>query len=287
MFWRTFLLSAAALSVGLFGFAAPAQAARFGGHAAIGHAAFHGGRGFVGRGAAFHRGWGRAGWARAGWGRGWYGRGWYRPYYGLGLGYGLGLASLYTPYYGYYPYYNSYYPYYDYSYPYYDYDYYPNYDYTSGFSVVPQGYYSSYYYPSETTASVTPSAAATRPVNDNCAHLEIMVPPDAQLWFNGIPTTESGADRTFVSPPLTPGQNYSYDITARWVDNGQPVQEHRSIHVHANQWSSIDLTVPAPATVTQTRPAPTTATQPAPAAVTRPAPSKTTPPPPPKTPEPR
>jgi uncharacterized protein (TIGR03000 family) len=76
--------------------------------------------------------------------------------------------------------------------------------------------------------------------------LKVIVPADADLWFNGIPTQQKGTERPFVSPPLTPGRDYTYDIQARWMSNGRPVEERRTVHVRANERSEIDLTRPAP-----------------------------------------
>jgi uncharacterized protein (TIGR03000 family) len=102
-----------------------------------------------------------------------------------------------------------------------------------------------------------------QPAADNSAHVLVIVPPDADLWFNGIPTQQKGVERPFVSPPLTPGRDYSYDITARWTSNGQPVDAKRTIRVHANDRVQIDLTRPAPAAgVEITRPAPIAAPRP-------------------------
>jgi uncharacterized protein (TIGR03000 family) len=81
----------------------------------------------------------------------------------------------------------------------------------------------------------------------------VIVPPDAEVWFNGTPTEQGGADRRFVSPPLTPGKDYTYHVEARWMRDGRPVQERRTVHVRANQRSQIDLTWPAPAAASATR----------------------------------
>jgi uncharacterized protein (TIGR03000 family) len=95
------------------------------------------------------------------------------------------------------------------------------------------------------------------PLTDNSAHVRVIVPPDANVWFNGMPTQQCGVERAFVSPPLNPGQDYTYDIAAQWINNGQPVAERRTIHVHANEYAVLDLTGPPPvAAVALARPAP-------------------------------
>ena len=44
------------------------------------------------------------------------------------------------------------------------------------------------------------------------AVLTVIVPPDAQVFFDGAPTTQVGSERRFVSPLLEVGTKYSYDI---------------------------------------------------------------------------
>jgi len=39
-----------------------------------------------------------------------------------------------------------------------------------------------------------------------------IVPADAQIWFDGTATTQTGASRQFYSPPVGTGQNYVYRI---------------------------------------------------------------------------
>jgi uncharacterized protein (TIGR03000 family) len=46
-------------------------------------------------------------------------------------------------------------------------------------------------------------------------------------------TTQSGARRAFVSPPLAPGREYVYDVTAKWQEGGREVVRTRRITVHA------------------------------------------------------
>jgi uncharacterized protein (TIGR03000 family) len=93
--------------------------------------------------------------------------------------------------------------------------------------------YSGYYPPEEWTPSPT-----------NAAEVEITVPPDATLWFDGVLTRQTGARRGFVSPPLTPGQNYTYEVHARWTQDGRTVDRTRTIRVRANTQTEADLTRP-------------------------------------------
>jgi uncharacterized protein (TIGR03000 family) len=187
---------------------------------------FHGGYGGFHRGfAGFNRGFGRYG--------GFYG---YPGLFlgGLGLGYGLGGLGWYYPYS-----YGGNYPYYDnagygFTYPnYYSYAY-PSYS----------RYYSGYYSPSEYTVQVeTPQT----PAPNNEAHLQLIVPDNAEVWFDGEKTSQTGTVREYVSPPLATGKTFTYDVRVRYAGaNGHVVDETRPIRVQANSWWSVDFTKPAP-----------------------------------------
>jgi uncharacterized protein (TIGR03000 family) len=171
--------------------------------------------------------------------------GFYRPYYpygaalaagglgfglGLGLGYGLGSYGGLGGYGGGLGGYGMYRPYY------------------GGTTIV-----------NPTTVVVAPPAAGmasgtgvppvnqTPPPPDNAAHLQLIVPQDAEIVFNGETTTQTGPTREFVSPPLTPDKSYDYTIIVRYPDaNGKTVTDRRVIHVRANDWYRVDFTRPAP-----------------------------------------
>jgi uncharacterized protein (TIGR03000 family) len=144
---------------------------------------------------------------------------------GLGRGFGVGLGLGYGGY-GYpYGYYSDYY-----GYPY-------------GIG------YSSLYNDPAMGGGYADSAPATqqapqKPPDDNLAHLLVVVPENAELWFNDTKTSQTGAQREFVSPALTPGKSYTYEIKARWTEDGKPVEQTRSVHVQANAWQVIDFTKP-------------------------------------------
>jgi uncharacterized protein (TIGR03000 family) len=65
------------------------------------------------------------------------------------------------------------------------------------------------------------------------AHISLAVPADAQVWFDGNPTRQTGTLRNYISPPLTPGPTYTYTLRVRWMNDGTPVEENRRVRVHA------------------------------------------------------
>jgi uncharacterized protein (TIGR03000 family) len=196
--------------------------------------------------AQWRFGFGRGGW-RGGYYDGWgYTSPWYGSYY----------SGYYSPWYGSY---NSYYPYssnYTYTYPYSSYYTYPSsytysypYYYNSGYTLSPmvQTYStpttSSNAYVSGTNRAGTatqsfypPNAQGNQP-----AFIEVQVPADAQIWFDGESTSQGGTARSFRSPPLEQGQNYSYEVKARWNDNGKDIERTRKVRVRAGERVNVNF----------------------------------------------
>jgi uncharacterized protein (TIGR03000 family) len=175
------------------------------------------------------RGWGGDGGWNGGWGwggNGWYGgRGWGNGYgwggwYGDGYGWRGNWGYPYSSYGYYQPNYTWYQPY---TYGYYDQPDYANY---YGYNPTDQGYTSFYSGPTE---------------DQNAARISVVVPPNAQVFFDGEKTTQRGQFRRFVSPALDPGQTFTYDIKAVWDENGKKVERERKVHVRAGQQSSVDF----------------------------------------------
>jgi uncharacterized protein (TIGR03000 family) len=57
------------------------------------------------------------------------------------------------------------------------------------------------------------------------------VPANAELWFGGVKTRSTGAVRKFQSPPLADGGRYSYEVRARWQENGRTVTQRQRVLV--------------------------------------------------------
>jgi uncharacterized protein (TIGR03000 family) len=142
---------------------------------------------------------------------------WYPGYYGS---YGASPS-----YYGSYPY-SGYYG----SYPYSGYSGdYPDTSSSDGSSPsYDSGYYGSY-------GDVTSS--------DTRAHVTISVPADAAIWAEGIEMTSTGPVREFQSPPLTAGSRYTYELRARWNENGHEVTQTQHVAVSAGARVSVHFPV--------------------------------------------
>jgi uncharacterized protein (TIGR03000 family) len=77
------------------------------------------------------------------------------------------------------------------------------------------------------------------------------VPSDAKIWFDESPTNQTGALRSFESPPLSEGKDYSYQVRIQWKRDGKDVSEDRKIIVHAGD--VINLTLGSPPRVAPAR----------------------------------
>jgi uncharacterized protein (TIGR03000 family) len=154
-----------------------------------------------------------------------YGGGWGNS---PGISIGVGRGGYYSPY-GYYggrgysPFYQGY-----------------------GYSYAPSYYYAtpSYYAePSFLVPTQVRQSYYTAPATaQQSANVTVLVPAaDAQVWFENRATTQQGMERLFHSPPLEPNQNFTYTIKARWMENGQAVNQERRVNVQAGQSITVNF----------------------------------------------
>jgi uncharacterized protein (TIGR03000 family) len=172
--------------------------------------------------------------------------------FGVSVGnpYGYGYNPYYGSYYGSYPYYGSYYgrypvsPYWTtgYSSPWYGSTYYTSPTYYSS-----PGMYGSGYVTSTGTAPATGTGTmgtqSFYPPNTqgNTALIDVQVPANAQIWFDGESTSQTGTERAFRSPPLEQGQNYSYEVKARWTEDGKDIERTRKVRVRAGERVNVNF----------------------------------------------
>jgi uncharacterized protein (TIGR03000 family) len=70
----------------------------------------------------------------------------------------------------------------------------------------------------------------------------VTVRADAKIWFDNAPTAQTGPFRRFVSPAITPGQDYVYTVRASWTERGRKVERTKEIAVHAGDRINLDFT---------------------------------------------
>jgi uncharacterized protein (TIGR03000 family) len=88
---------------------------------------------------------------------------------------------------------------------------------------------------------------------EQVAYIHVRVsPPDAEISFEGSKTSQIGSSRLYVSPPLVPGENYTYDIRVSWKENGREVTRARKVAVRAGDRLSVVFRAPATTASTAT-----------------------------------
>jgi uncharacterized protein (TIGR03000 family) len=181
-----------------------------------------------GRGGGGGRGWSGGNWGGGGrWGGGW-GGGWNRGFYGgrgfYGLGYGglgYGWGGYGGGYYG-----GAYAPSYVY----------PGGGYVAGgqtYVANPTNTYQSFY--------------SGPQLDPNIAQIRVTVPDsNAQVMFDGAPTTQRGTDRLFLTPALQPGKSH-YMVTATWTQNGKTITREQRVEVQPGAQETVTFTANSPA----------------------------------------
>jgi uncharacterized protein (TIGR03000 family) len=79
------------------------------------------------------------------------------------------------------------------------------------------------------------------------ASVLVKLPPGAELatvHFGDYLTKSTGLQRWYVTPPLTPGKSYSYQVTAAWTVDGKESKLTQKVSVTAGKESTADFTEP-------------------------------------------
>jgi len=102
-----------------------------------------------------------------------------------------------------------------------------------------------------------PPLADTPAAEPAPAEVEVILPDaKALVWFNGKRMSATGEVRTFATPPLEPGRDFSYDVTAAWHEGARLVTDRRTVAVSAGGTTLLDFTRPAPKPPSPRPPAP-------------------------------
>jgi len=73
------------------------------------------------------------------------------------------------------------------------------------------------------------------------AAIEVRLPAEAELWFDGTPTAQTGNRRAFTTPALYPGVVYTYDVSARWRRQGRDTLRGERVTVRAGEAVVVDF----------------------------------------------
>lgn len=76
------------------------------------------------------------------------------------------------------------------------------------------------------------------------ATVEVSLPPDAKLLIDSTPVAAEGSMRRLVSPPIDPGQDYTYLLTGTIMRDGKEQKVEKRINVRAGQTTRVTLEFP-------------------------------------------
>ena len=106
-------------------------------------------------------------------------------------------------------------------------------------------------------AGAVVAGAALAQTGNQPATLVVRLPGDATLTIGGQSMTQRGSERTFVTPELAPGYQYSYQLEARWMEGGKEVKTTRTVEFSPGKTTVVDFLtkerVPAPRVKTETK----------------------------------
>ena len=122
-----------------------------------------------------------------------------------------------------------------------------NYGWVGLYSAVPRPKYLSVHaWPTVNGTGTGPASAGK--AGGGCLTLSVKLPQaGAEVLVDGRPTTQTGTDRTYESPPLETGRTYGYTVTARWTEGGKPVEMTKSVTGGSGEVVFVDFGAPAPA----------------------------------------
>lgn len=76
------------------------------------------------------------------------------------------------------------------------------------------------------------------------ARLRVLLPADAKLIIEDVPTKQTGSSRRFKTPPLMPGKSYHYTLKWSYEKEGKTVTQTKVVHVRAGDDIEVDLREP-------------------------------------------
>ena len=78
-----------------------------------------------------------------------------------------------------------------------------------------------------------------------CLILSVKVPqPAAEVFVDGVKTAQTGTERLFESPVLPAGQEFRYEVTARWVERGVVHERKKIVSGTPGEVVRLDFTTP-------------------------------------------
>jgi uncharacterized protein (TIGR03000 family) len=119
------------------------------------------------------------------------------------------------------------------------------YGYSVQYRYQPLPAYPTYGYPYDYPGGVVAPTLLSEADKPSAGTVTVSLPADAVLSFNGAVVAGTGPTRTFRTPPLEPGREYAYDLTAEVVRGGTRQTLTGRVVVRAGGESAATLEAPA------------------------------------------
>jgi hypothetical protein len=82
----------------------------------------------------------------------------------------------------------------------------------------------------------------------NPIFVTVQVPADAEVWFDGVKTTQTGA-RRYIPVPVSDGYNFTHHLRAIWLEKDKEVVHSCDVVVRSSNGTFVDFVPPASTTV--------------------------------------
>lgn len=93
---------------------------------------------------------------------------------------------------------------------------------------------------SVTNVSVGTTSSGVVPVRDLPATLVLQFPNAAEVWVNGKKADgDTAPERVLTSPTLKPGEQYTFEVKARWMSGGKAYEATRTVTLGAGDRSRL------------------------------------------------
>jgi uncharacterized protein (TIGR03000 family) len=110
-------------------------------------------------------------------------------------------------------------------------------------TVTNRAYTSPIWYSPASSGLSRPQVKGTKAPGADTGAVRLIVPANAEVWFDNHKMSETGTVREYVSPGgLVSGSDYSYQVRVRWTEDGRQIDQTRRVIFRAGVETTEDFT---------------------------------------------
>jgi uncharacterized protein (TIGR03000 family) len=83
-------------------------------------------------------------------------------------------------------------------------------------------------------------------IRDESAKVQVLVPDNAEVWFDGNKTTQTGPVRKLTTEALAAGKTIRHEVKVAWTVDGQPTTQTIDVEVQAGSQRILNFMAGAP-----------------------------------------